>query len=284
MSYKIIIHDGKAHMDELLASALLAIHLEEEPDSITRVDSLKAAEMAGAEKLADDTYFIDCGLVFDISRNLFDHHQDKDLDCAALLIFDEFFAHLKNTELHRYIELVSKVDRNGPMSLNDFDVLDESRDYLTFSQQIVLKTFEEDPMLILRIFIAGLEDKINFEIQKAMASDWLKQTGNIEITTVLNINILKYLNKPPKELVPALRSASGEIVDKNNVSSILSFDNKNPDVLTFYRTDYGHKIVDFSKTSPSNTVFCHQGGFLLKFIPSDDEEWIKLFKQAVKNN
>ena len=45
MSYKIITHSGKAHMDELLASALLSLHLGETPVSIERIDSQDAARL-----------------------------------------------------------------------------------------------------------------------------------------------------------------------------------------------------------------------------------------------
>ena len=45
MSYKIITHNGKAHIDELLATALVVIHREEEPETIDRIDSQEVARM-----------------------------------------------------------------------------------------------------------------------------------------------------------------------------------------------------------------------------------------------
>jgi len=282
MPYKIITHNGKAHMDELLGSALLAVHLGEEPDSIERMDSRDAADLVKEGNLPQNTYFVDCGLVFDNSRNLYDHHQDSGLDSAALLIFNEFFPHLKDTELHKIMVLVSKVDTRGPMSLDDFNLISESRDYLTFSQKILLKSFEEDPKPILKIFIAGLEDKLSFELARARAVLWLNETGHTEICRVSNLNILRYIIKPPSELVSPLRSAVTELVDDNDISAILSFDDKQPGVLTFYRTDSGHDLVDFSRCTPAETIFCHQGGFLMKFKLAKDDEWMSLFSQAVR--
>ncbi len=283
MPYKIITHDGKAHMDELLGSALLALHLEEEPEDIQRIDSRIAADMVREGNIPDNTYFIDCGLVYDSSRNLYDHHQDGDTDSAALLIFNEFFPHLADSDLHRYMELVSKVDTKSPMSLDDFELLSESREYLTFSQGILLKTFQDDPLLVTRIFIDGLDDKIRFEQLKAEAAKWLNTEGNIEVIGVGGLNVLRYLVKPPSDLVSPLRSAMGTIIDENDVAATLSFDDKQPGALTLYRTDYGHDLVDFSRCEPAEVLFNHQGGFLMKFVPADDDEWLKLVKQADLN-
>ena len=280
MPYKIITHDGKAHMDELLASALIALHLNEEPVQIDRIDSQEVAKMVSEGRFSDDTYFIDCGMVYDSKRKLYDHHQDKDCDSAALLIFNEFFPHLKDSDLHRYIELVSKVDTRGAMSLDDFDLISESREYLTFSQGILLRSFSDDPMPVLRIFIDGLGDKINFEQLKAEAALWLDIEGHVEMIRVDGLNVLKYLQKPPAELVSPLRSASGPVIDKNEIAAILSFDDKIPEAKTFYRTDYGHDLVDFSLSNPKQTIFKHHGGFLMKFIPSSDDEWIDIIKAA----
>ena len=280
LPYKIITHDGKAHMDELLGSALFALHMGEEPESVERTDSRVAADMVRDGNIPADACFIDCGLVYDSAGNLFDHHQNGELDSAALLIFNEFFPHLKGTDLHKYLELVSKVDTRSPMALDDFDVVSESRDYLSFSQGILLKAFQDDPMPVLRIFIRGLEDRISFEKAKAEACLWLETEGHIDIVRVGALNVMRYLVKPPSGLVSPLRSAVGSIIDENNIAAILSFDDRIPEALTLYRTDTGHDLVDFSRCKPSETLFNHPGGFLLKFIPADDEEWFKLVKQS----
>jgi len=281
MSYKIITHNGKAHMDELLGSALLAIHLGTIPEKIERMNPQEAAELVSADKIPDNTYFIDCGLVLDSKKGLFDHHQDRDMDSAVLLIFNEYFSHMKGTELHDYITLVSKVDTKGAMSLDDFHLVSESRDYFSFGQGILLKTFENDPMLVLKIFIAGLDDKIAFEKLKKEASAWLEEQGNIEIIDVDHIKVIKYIKKAPSELVSPIRSVIGKIVDENNITAILSFDDKMSDVLTLFRTNFGHDSIDFSKSKPSKTIFNHKGGFLMKFLPLNEDEWIKLIKESL---
>ncbi len=267
-------------MDELLGSALLALHLKEIPETIERINPQEAADLVSSDNIPDNTYFIDCGLVLDSKKGLFDHHQDRDLDSAVLLIFNEYFSHMKDTELHNYIKLVSKVDTKGAMSLDDFHLVSESRDYFSFGQGVLLNTFENDPMLVLKIFIEGLDDKISFEKLKQKADIWLIESGNIEIIEVDHIKIIKYLNKAPSELVSPIRSVISKIVDDNDITAILSFDDKQADVLTLFRTNYGHNNIDFSKSNPSKTIFKHPGGFLMKFIPSNGNEWIKLIKES----
>lgn len=284
MSYTIITHDGKAHMDELLGSALLALHLGEVPENIERMNAQDAADLVSSGNISENIYFIDCGLVLDSEKGLFDHHQDRDLDSAVLLIFDKFFSHMKDTELHDYIKLVSKVDTKGAMSLNDFHLVSESREYFSFGQRILLNTFESDPMLVLKIFIAGLDDKISFEKLKQKAAKWLENPGNIEIIDVDHVKVIKYLKRAPSELVSPIRSVISKIVDDNEITAILSFDDKQPDVLTLFRTNPGHNNIDFTKSKPSETIFRHPGGFLMKFIPSDENEWIKLIKESLFDN
>ncbi len=282
MPYKIITHDGKAHMDELLASALLALHLDEEPEEVQRIDSQEAANLVSVGAYDENTYFIDCGMVFDSARKMYDHHQDRDCSSAGLLVFDEFFPHLKDTDLHKYMELVSKVDTRGAMSLDDFEHISESRDYLTFSQGILLRSFSDDPMPVLRIFIEGLRDKIEFEQLKAEAVMWLEEDGNIESESIEGLNIMRYLIQPPSKLVSPLRSAIGRWVDEHEVSAILSFDDKIPGVMTLYRTDFGHNLIDLSKSEPAQQIFNHYGGFLMKFKPADENEWKALIRAAIK--
>jgi hypothetical protein len=58
-------------------------------------------------------------------------------------------------------------------------------------------------------------------------------------------------------------------------------DDKNPEARTLYRTEIGQNNVDFKRCHPANTLFNHHGGFLLKFIPSEANEWVKLVKEAL---
>jgi len=282
MPYTIITHDGKAHMDELLASALLALHLKEEPREIRRIPSAEAAGLTGGEEQPADTWFIDCGMALDLENKLIDHHQDGSLGSAALLVFEGFFPHLKDSALHDYIRLVSRVDTRGIKSLDDSDLISESRQYWAFSQKILLRAFEEDPSPILRLVMKGLQDKMDFEQARQEAFLWMKEPGNIEIVEVGDLKILKYNKRPPADLASPLRSADGDVVDEHEAAAVYSFDDRNPDGRVLFRTNHGEDRLNFTLALPEAPLFCHQGGFLLKFIPSREEEWMDLISRSVR--
>jgi hypothetical protein len=281
MPFKIITHNGKAHIDEVLGSALLAVHLHEVPETVERISALDVARMVEKNEIPENTYIIDAGLVFDSKKRLFDHHQDGNLPSSALLIFNEFFSHLEGTELHDYVKLVSRVDTQSITSLNDYSPVSESGDYWSFMHKLIVRTFEENPLQVLTMLIDGIHDKIEFEQAKKLAAIWRKAPGNIEIMTIDLVNVLIYLKKPPSALTSALKSEMNPLVEENNISVTVSFDDKNPEIRTLYRTKTGQDNVDFTKCNPSKTVFNHPGGFFLKYVPDDDDEWKRLVKEAV---
>ena len=122
-------------MDELLAVSLIAVYKNEMPEDVLRISSQEAADLLESGKFEENTYFIDTGLVYDPERLMFDHHQDMDLPCSAFQVFEYYFPRLKESRLHRYIELVSAVDTRGAQALSDFETSAESRKYFSFSQK-----------------------------------------------------------------------------------------------------------------------------------------------------
>ena len=182
MAYRIITHNGKAHMDELLAISLIAVYRNELPGSVERVSPHEAVSLASSLGSEKDTYFIDCGLIYDSEKLMFDHHQDADLPSSAGLVFEQYFPLLSESRLHEYIKLVSAVDTKGQKALADFETSSESRRYFSFSQNILLKSFEENPLSIVSLFMEGIREKIDFEEKRIKASEWLSENGNVELT------------------------------------------------------------------------------------------------------
>ena len=280
MAYTIITHDRKAHLDEVLASALLSIHLKEDPDKILRIPSQEAAVRVKNGMRSSRDWFLDCGLEFNIKEQLFDHHQENDLGCAALLVFETFFPHLQDSELGDYIRLVSRVDTGGLRVLDDYEMVRESQDYWSFSQKLLMRRFESDPKGIVSLFREGLEDKIRFEQAKKQADLWLQTEHHTEIREIEGINVLHYHAKPPEELASAIRAVDGKLVDEHDIDAIYSFDDKDLNNRVLFRTNRGHDNLDFCRSNPKETVFCHQGGFLLKFTPHQEDEWIRIIKES----
>lgn len=132
MGYRIITHHGKAHMDELLAISLIAVYRNELPETVSRINSQKAAEKLAKGDFGAETFFVDCGLLHNPEKLFFDHHQDLDLPCSAMLVFNHYFPDLAESRLHKYLKLLSMVDTKGQNALSDYETSAESRRYFSF--------------------------------------------------------------------------------------------------------------------------------------------------------
>ena len=281
MSYIIITHDGKAHLDELLGSALMALHRGELPSEVIRLDPREAARQVAAGEIPEGAVYIDCGLVLDPPRNLFDHHQDRDLDSSALLLFESYFPEQLGTELHEFIRLVSRVDTRGILSLDDYGKIGETGEYLSFGYEVLLRTYGNNPLLVVELIVSWLEEKIAFQEGLKEAALWLEEPGHTEIRAVAGLKVFRYLVPPPEELAAPLRTLVKRRSDQEELSVMISADPREPEMLTFYRSDYGHRLVDFSRSRPERPVFVHQAGFLMKVIPADTQEWLRLVEESV---
>ncbi len=284
MSYIIITHNGKAHLDEILAISLLAYKFNQLPEKIIRVNPEKAAELITTNQYDNKTFFIDCGLKFNSAKNFFDHHQEKSLGCSALLVFETYFNNLFDTQLHDYIKLVSEVDTKGPNSLEDFKINSKSINYFSFSQKILVKQFEDNPLLITSIFYEGIKSIIEFDYDKNLAKSWFNKDNNFKIEKIYDINILVYNNPPPINLARAVKSIDSEIVDDNNIHVIYGFDKEDNRIRTLFRTLQADSIIDFCQSKVEKLIFCHNSGFLLKFIPQTDTEWYNIVKESIRDD
>jgi len=279
--FRIYTHKGKAHMDEVVAAALLCIYKEKIPAEVHRLDNREIEQLIEDQTLGSNDWVLDCGLHLNPDKRLFDHHQSRDMDSTALLVFHQFFSDLEGSKLHEAIKLISRVDTRGLQSLNDFDLLDESMTYFSFSQKLLLKGFEMDPMETLRMATEVLKDMMDFEVSCRSASEWLNKDGHIAIVEMEGVKVLHYLDRPPLELVQPLRAVDKKLVDEEDIDAVYSFDDKNPDERSLFRTLHGHDRLDFSKSSPKHSLFCHAAGFLLKFIPAEEQEWKTLILQSI---
>lgn len=278
--YTVITHNGKAHIDEVMGIALLVNKMGCLPHEIIRIHPDEAVEWINRGQLGATTYYIDCGFRFEPENNIFDHHHEKDLESSAYLIFNHFYEELLGTKLSDYISILSKVDTKGPKSLDDFSSESETLAYFSFMHKLLVRQFETRPMEVIEIISNGISDIINFEIEKEIARQWLAKPDNIRILTISNLKVLEYLNEPPANISKAVKSADGEIIDREQIDVIYSFDREDKSVRTLFRTLVGHDRVDFNRSNTKQVKFSHHGGFLLKFIPVREDEWKDIILQS----
>ena len=278
--YTVITHSGRAHLDEILAISVLAACRNELPEDIRRLSSEESAALVAAGEIPENAWVIDCGLEFDPDRRLFDHHQDRELPSAALMMFRHCFPELEDTDLGSFFNLASKVDTGGMRALDDFENLGESRDYLGFAQNILTIVFEMRPLFIAEIVTRGIEDKIRFEEVKKAAAEWVAVPGRLVDRDIDGVKVLEYTRQPPVDIVDGLKSIDRAVIEEHQAAVVYGYDKKDAGIRTLYRTDIGHDLVDFTRATIGDALFCHQGGFLARFRPTDDDEWKRLITES----
>lgn len=105
--YKIIVHPGRAHRDDLMAVCVLLAALDG-PVEVFRRDP-------GSEDLADpDTYVVDIGMDYNPQQHNFDHHQDPALPCAFHLVMKYLGYHDDALQMFGWYPFMSMMDVRGP--------------------------------------------------------------------------------------------------------------------------------------------------------------------------
>lgn len=285
MPYSVITHSGKAHIDEIMAIAVLAVFKGENPSAVHRLSAEELMPFLESGEPPPDTWVIDCGLIHDPDRRLFDHHQDRELPSAALLMLRHYFPELLDTDLGKNFTLISKADTQGLRSLEDGadagDSGGESRDYWSFIARLLIKTFEEKPLTVIETAAHGLAETITFEDIKRSAREWIAVEGRLVPVQVAGLSVLEYRVPPPEELVNGLKAIDGELIETHQAAAVYGFDKSDPDIRTLYRTDIGHNRLDFTRAEFTRPLFCHQGGFLARFKPSDGTEWKRVLEHSL---
>lgn len=285
MPYSVITHSGKAHIDEIMAIAVLAVFKGENPSAVHRLSAEELMPFLESGEPPPDTWVIDCGLIHDPDRRLFDHHQDRELPSAALLMLRHYFPELLDTDLGKNFTLISKADTQGLRSLEDGadagDSGGESRDYWSFIARLLIKTFEEKPLTVIETAAHGLAETITFEDIKRSAREWIAVEGRLVPVQVAGLSVLEYRVPPPEELVNGLKAIDGELIETHQAAAVYGFDKSDPDIRTLYRTDIGHNRLDFTRAEFTRPLFCHQGGFLARFNPSDGTEWKRVLEHSL---
>ena len=285
MPYSVITHSGKAHIDEIMAIAVLAVFKGENPSAVHRLSAEELMPFLESGEPPPDTWVIDCGLIHDPDRRLFDHHQGRELPSAALLMLRHYFPELLDTDLGKNFALISKADTQGLRSLEDGadagDSGGESRDYWSFIARLLIKTFEEKPLTVIETAAHGLAETITFEDIKRSAREWIAVEGRLVPVQVAGLSVLEYRVPPPEELVNGLKAIDGELIETHQAAAVYGFDKSDPDIRTLYRTDIGHNRLDFTRAEFTRPLFCHQGGFLARFKPSDGTEWKRVLEHSI---
>ncbi|WP_338398449.1 MYG1 family protein [Persicobacter psychrovividus] len=83
----LITHDGHFHADEIFATAIGLLYAEAFQYQTKIVRTRDADRISAVKNKSNAVWTIDVGGTFDPDTNDFDHHQDKDLACSCVMLW-----------------------------------------------------------------------------------------------------------------------------------------------------------------------------------------------------
>jgi uncharacterized UPF0160 family protein len=119
MIKKIITHDGIFHADDVMAVALLQVFIDKS------IPLVRTRNITEEDILDPKVWIVDVGGMYDTTLGLYDHHQDKMLHSACVLVAKELSTY-GYININVYDELIdgllaiSEIDCNGPKAESGF--------------------------------------------------------------------------------------------------------------------------------------------------------------------
>lgn len=280
---RIFTHGNKAHVDDMLACAILV--------AVNPYDSLEIVRVNNDRDLptlppGDCDFIVDVGGRYDAEQRCFDHHQNDEAvkgECAATLIARHYCpCLLEDSVWGPFLRRVALQDNIGMWAVESEKGGSRIADLLVMEWGIV-SWFEKDPCSAATAVAAMIRDRLYYLKEVEEASSWVSR--NAAVVSVGKVKALVLHHDPREDGVnpAAVNTATGVILDREGIHASVSFDPRSGigEVRSVFRTRNGEGMLDFTFSSPSSPVFCHKAGFLLNFIPKDEREWEKVLSDAI---
>ena len=272
---RIFVHGLRAHADDMWSSALLiASKPEVEFTEIIR-DANRISE-AG-----ENDFVLDCGMKFDGIR-FFDHHQlehTEKVDCTLTLIARTFAPWVLTDE--RFGALAERVRIQDNFGLAAAEKKFGKSTGWIEQEYIFVGLFEKEPLKIAGLLVECFRKRLQEVKESEAAFKWIENNSFIEVLDN-GIKVLVFKTSPFKEgfAQTPFNSACSKYVSEKKVEVSYGWNCDGSDARTLFRTPYARAGIDFMKSNPAESVFCHHSGFLLIFNPYDTCEYRKLVFQA----
>lgn len=287
---RIYTHNGKAHADEMYACGLLILAMAQRrgiPSEKMDVEICRLAspDLLPKTELGKAEFIVDIGGIYDADRNRFDHHQKGlEKDCTATLVARHFFPSFsKNRRWREALERILILDTQGPSGLESaYGIPTIETGKFTFVEEIMVQLFEVKPTYVALFMAQLLEVCISALEQRDIAMKWLLEESEHQISFEKGVAVLDIPKDYVAEGIPvrAINSAQASLIQDKGIHVVYGWDVRNPGCRMLFRTRQGEGVVDFTRCTPEDPVFCHTGGFLLVFRPTHELEWQRLLGQA----
>ena len=291
---KIITHGGKAHLDDLMACAILIAHHEmwgDSPDGWTIERRDPATDEL--DYPTPDVFVVDVGGRYEPNCGLYDHHQlprgSRDSAMSLLAanlglpngafggLYEPGNAEFPTDSMAEFLDKVfpwfrrrAELDSNGPFATakaagTDWAVIES---FLGPYEDLVLAEFEKDPVAVATKLADMIVRKWN-----AYSSVASRLKVDLPWWSDGKLMIADFTAADPKET----EEISDALVPRQGVAV---FHDNRGDGLTLLRLGDDPRI-DFTKVKDDPEVaFCHAGGFIVKTKTKDLEKAWRLIEDA----
>lgn len=251
MKIKIVTHGGQAHVDDLLAVAVL---LAKFPKAVVqRVNEINEVE--------DGMVFVDIGGKFD-NEKFFDHHHDQELPASIVLVLQKFYPEI-DTNIPE-LKWISDWDTKGPIrTQKEWGVkLPEFKDPIT---EVVLRLFskvtEIKPGEVLHEMLKMIgEEFIKFLKEQ---SELIEEAKKAKVFEVKGLKVVQLDKNVPIRIVKRVHPDVAVVIQPNQ---------RTKGALTLTRVD-DHPRVDFRRIKGRVSAhFVHSNGFMAVVDPENVNE------------
>lgn len=283
MSNLIVVHDGIAHEDDMVAAGALMYHLHKQGCSyedilVSRVPNKGRITIENIQTSEhSNLYYVDIGQEYD-EKNKWDHHQDDPQvrdECALSLIVNKLFpVWMKDPDMSAFIDRVRLTDTKGAGALKNTGFFTAYVGAYMIPIRMLLKNFENNPTGIARLWAEWFEGYEIAKVNTAKAVQWISENSSIW----RGKNGLKVMMVKPyedRENIPdeeVFKNAMRQLSEQNQIHVTVSYDpdayGKGKRILRFFRNAWAADRVDFKRyTGPH--IFIHKAGFLASVEETD---------------
>jgi hypothetical protein len=258
---KIITHNGRAHLDEYLACAIVAAKLAENGEEFEIIRKSQPTE----EELNDPAIWVlDFGKRHEPELKNFDHHQIVGGAVCAFTLVLEYFR-MRDYDALPWIKFVEVHDHSGPA--NAMNLVGGGDFNLIFSpiQGITLKAFSEIDLTrpVGQLWVKSQLLELGQYIIQGYQDyhDTYSKLKEAEIKEINGFRVADY-NFIPKNF-PLNFNAAKKFEQENGVDIVYTFNDRGASKFRMIRKN---EKVDFNQAKDVETVsFVHQSGFLICF-------------------
>lgn len=281
----IFTHDGKAHMDEFLACAIIKFALrEQEQFKVIRTKETTIFNLAAIKgsEVTDEDFLVDMGKSYNPNVRLFDHHQDDDAvrgECAASLVAKALCPQILEDGLwSALIARVTYQDNNGINAVKTKYGISSIESFMP-PEWWLLNWFERDPDAASDFVSYELENRQVFLSGVKRAKEFLSKEENAEICNMPTGEKFLFVKTIDKTFcTKELNAAQGSFIEKHNLIACIGFSDRDTHARTLFLTREGEKSFDLTKIKDvPGITYVHHSGFLANFVPKGDNDHIEHF-------